>query len=71
MSSSSVEKRLSVLESELESLKEALASSGNEQPWWRKVVGMYEDDPAFEEAARLGREWRESFQPDNDEPAPL
>ena len=71
MSSTSVEKRLTALESELASLKEAIASAGPGHPWWRKVVGVYQDDPAFEESARLGREWRESFRPTGDEPAPL
>ena len=27
------------------------------------VVGIFENDPAFEEAARLGAEWRASFRP--------
>ena len=32
-----------------------------ETAWWKKIVGVYKDDPEFEEAARLGREYRESL----------
>jgi hypothetical protein len=32
-------------------------------PWWDRVSGTFANDPAFEEAMRLGREWRESFRP--------
>ena len=71
MPSTSVEVRLTALETELAALKETIAASAPEEPWWRKVVGVYQDDPAFEESARLGQEWRESFRPNGDEPAPL
>ena len=31
---------------------------------WHHLIGSHADDPeAFEEAMRLGREWRESFRP--------
>jgi hypothetical protein len=30
-------------------------------PWWKKIAGIFADDPAFEEAMGLGREWRQSF----------
>jgi hypothetical protein len=71
MSSASVEQRLTVLEEELAAIKETLASTGQERPWWRRIVGVYQDDSTFEESARLGREWRESFGPNGDDPAPL
>ena len=71
MSSTSVEQRLTALESEIAALKEMFASTGREDPWWRKIVGVYQEDPAFDESAQLGRDWRESFRPNGDEPAPL
>jgi hypothetical protein len=36
---------------------------GPRQPWWEIISGTFANDPAFEEAMRLGREWRESFRP--------
>jgi hypothetical protein len=37
--------------------------------WWKKIVGIYQDDPEFDEAMRLGREYRESLRPTGDEEA--
>jgi hypothetical protein len=34
------------------------------QPWWEKIAGSFADDPDFDEAERLGREWRKSAQDD-------
>ena len=31
-----------------------------EAPSWKKIVGVYKDDPEFEEAERLGKEWRDA-----------
>jgi hypothetical protein len=33
-------------------------------PWWEKIAGSFADDPDFDEAERLGREWRKSAQDD-------
>ena len=59
-----LEKRVAALEGEVARLRHDLAaSSAKQQPWWEEVAGVFADDPAFEEAMRLGREWRESFKP--------
>lgn len=39
--------------------------------WWDTIADVYENDPLFEEAVRLGREWRDSFRPAPGEVAPL
>ena|SRR5579872_3762573 len=39
----------------------------DEPAWWKQIVGVYRDDPEFEEAMRLGREYRESLRPQEDE----
>jgi hypothetical protein len=31
-----------------------------ESPWWLKVAGSFENDPTFDEAVRLGQEWRKA-----------
>ena len=36
-------------------------------PWWKKIVGVYKNDPEFTEAERLGREYRESLRPKEDQ----
>jgi hypothetical protein len=64
MSAEPLEERVAALEQELKSLKAKVAA--NEVPtvaWWDKVAGSFADDAIYEEAMRLGREWRESFRP--------
>lgn len=31
-----------------------------DKPWWEEIRGTFRDDPVYDEAMRLGREWRES-----------
>jgi hypothetical protein len=64
MASTDLEKRVTALEDEVAKLKVKLETPGSEGlPWWKQIAGIFADDPAFEEAMRLGREWRESFRP--------
>ena len=65
MTKAQLERRVHVLEDQIARLKAELEEiRGPEVPWWKKIVGSHADDPAaFEEAMRLGREWRESFRP--------
>ena len=58
----SLEKRLAAVEQEIAQLKMQLAGS-REKPWWEKISGTFANDPAYKEAARLGREYRESLRP--------
>ncbi len=56
---SSLEQRVVILENELAKIQDQLAK----QPlshWWLKVAGSMEADPTFEEAMKLGQEWRKS-----------
>ncbi len=55
MRSADLEKRVAALEAEVTRLKHDLASSSaKQQPWWEETSGVFADDPAFEEAMRLG-----------------
>jgi hypothetical protein len=57
--SQQLEARVATLETELAQMKQMLAESLQKQePWWVKVAGSFENDPTFEEAVRLGQEWR-------------
>lgn len=71
MASRSIEERVDALEAEVARLKQRLEGEPRqaETPWWKKVVGAFKDDPEFEEAMRLGREYRESLRPRSAEPA--
>ena len=62
MTNTEVEKRIAVLEVEVASLKSKIERKNdkNETPWWKQHLGIFADDPAHEEAMRLGREYRES-----------
>jgi hypothetical protein len=64
MSNRTLEERVAALEAEVEQLKqERTPSSAPAEPWWKKIVGVFQNDPEFEEAMRLGREYRESMRP--------
>ena len=62
MATLSLEERMTALEAEVQQLKQRQEPDKSDAsvPWWKKIVGIYEDDPEFEEAVRFGREWRES-----------
>lgn len=62
MSPSKVEERLSKLETEVTQLKLSLLNSTNTvKPWWENIMGVFADDPSFEEAIVIGREYRQSY----------
>lgn len=59
-----IETRVTALEAELARLKErvekAVPTRGD---WLDDIYGAFANDPDFEEAMRLGREYRESLRP--------
>jgi hypothetical protein len=60
--SEQVEERLAILEAEVAQLKQQLAvKTSDNSPWWDKIVGSFANDPAYEEAMKLGREYRQSL----------
>ena len=69
MTNNEIEKRLEMLEAEVALLKSEVKKKGNksEIPWWKQRIGIFADDPAHEEAMRLGREYRESQKINYDE----
>jgi hypothetical protein len=59
-----IEKRLLALEAEVMRLKESFANLATTmRPWWREIAGTFSNDPIYEEAMRLGRQYRESLRP--------
>jgi len=55
-----LEKRISDLEREVSLLKSSTAGQGD-RPWWERIAGRFENDAAFDEIVRLGREYRDSL----------
>ena len=59
-----IEQRVAALEAEVTLLKQKLkAVTKPTTPWWQQIYGTFADDPLYEEAMRLGREYRESLRP--------
>ena len=59
--SQQLETRVAILERELAQMKQMVAESlQDKEPWWLKIAGTFENDPTFDEAVRLGQEWRKS-----------
>ena len=68
MATSTLEERVALLEREVLALKRQLPRS-TAGPWWEHISGVFADVPAFDEAAELGRKYRESQRPAADEDA--
>ncbi len=60
MTNIEIENRIAALETEVALLKSKIEKKDNksEIPWWKQIIGTFADDPAHEEAMRLGREYR-------------
>jgi hypothetical protein len=61
-------RRFAEIEEQVSQLKRQVGAAPvtGETAWWKKIVGIYQDDPEFEEAMRLGHEYRESLRPKED-----
>ena len=64
MARDDLEKRVAELEAEVARLR--LIVEKSPEPvvsWVEKIAGKYANDPVFDEAMRLGKEYRESLRP--------
>lgn len=58
---SEMEERLAMLENEVAHLKrKEAATPKSDKQGWKSIVGVFADDEYFEEAVRLGAEYRAS-----------
>ena len=62
-SSSPLEQRVADLEAEVATLKRKLDNLDRTTPWWEQIAGTFENDPIYEKAMQLGREYRQSLRP--------
>jgi hypothetical protein len=59
-----LESRVAILEAELAKLKkEAEMPVTLTLPWWEERWGLFDDEPDYEKAMELGRQYRESLRP--------
>jgi hypothetical protein len=69
MATGTLEERMAAVEQELAQLKQKLQAETPPAPlpWWEQIFGTFANSEAHEEATRLGREYRESLRPKDDE----
>jgi hypothetical protein len=60
MSDTKLERRMSHLESEIQSLRKQVDELSGKTPWWDRIAGTFEKDPVYEKAMKLGRKYRRS-----------
>jgi hypothetical protein len=64
MAARNLEERIEKLESDLHEIQKQLAQQpSTKKRGWRWFVGIDADNPHFDEAVRLGQEWRYSDRP--------
>ena len=67
MTNTELEKRIAVLESQFALLKSEVEKKNNPEVPWYKQIPKFGGNPAYEEAMKLGREYRESQKDFEDE----
>ncbi len=67
MTSTEIETKFKALETELALLKRKIEKIEKpKEAWWKERIGIFANDPAHEEAMRLGREYRLAQREDYD-----
>jgi hypothetical protein len=57
-----LEERVALLEAEVTRLKNKV-DQNMPVKWWEQIAGTFADNPAYDEAMQLGREYRDSLRP--------
>jgi hypothetical protein len=66
---STIEDRLEAVEDAIAELKSRLEVQRPNSDWMDQVIGVFKDEPAFDEVIRLGREFRMADRPTEDSPS--
>jgi hypothetical protein len=64
MANVNLENRVAQLEEIVAQLQAKVGK--DEKPWWQQIRGSFANDADFDEAMKLGREYRESLRPKDD-----
>ena len=59
--SKKIEERVADLEAEVAILKSKVKNDLSPEPWWEKISGTFAHDPIYNEAMKLGRQYRRSL----------
>ena len=62
-----LEERVALLEAEVARLKHKVDRDVPVKPWWEQIAGTFTDNPVYDEAMQLGREYRDSLRPNPSE----
>jgi hypothetical protein len=63
MASARLEERVAALEEEMTRLRTKVEGASDAKPWWERIVGTFQDDPVYQRAMKLGRQYRRSCRP--------
>ncbi|ELR98146.1 hypothetical protein [Gloeocapsa sp. PCC 73106] len=63
-----LEERVAHLEAEVAQLKNKVENEASSKRWWEQIVGTFAENSAYDEAMRLGREYRDSLRSSSLEP---
>ena len=60
---SQLEQRVATLEEEMIRLKNKIEAMHTTKPWWEQIAGTFQNDPMYEKAMQLGRQYRQTLRP--------
>jgi hypothetical protein len=63
MGPAQIEKRIAALEEELSRLRDRVEGKDTAKPWWERIAGTFQEDPVYQEAMKLGQQYRRSLKP--------
>ena len=63
MASTTLAERVAALEADVARLKSRIEAVDSPKPWWEQIAGTFQNDPIYDHAMRLGRQYRQSLQP--------
>lgn len=64
LSQQQLEEKVIYLEQEMSQVKQILSINNKKSvPWWEKITGTFADNLAFDEAMKLGNQYRQSDKP--------
>ena len=60
---STLEERLTEVEKKLDALLTQKSQTTKSIPWWESIAGTFANTPDYDEAMKLGKDYRESLRP--------